>query len=103
MNQPLIVVSPAYYSLVSEFKVSWLTCQKLISKIESARSNSDGDRNVEIGNNAIEAKNFSIKKQFFLGCQKAGMGPDDADIICSAMDLPLTLDFGLRNKVISVL
>ena len=46
MKQPLIVVSTKNYGLASEFKVSCLTCQKLISKIESARSNSDEDRNM---------------------------------------------------------
>jgi len=93
MKQPLIVVSTKNYGLASEFKVSCLTCQKLISKLEPARSNSNGDRNDEIRNNAIEAKHFSINKQFILGCHEAGMGPADADIICSAMNLPLTFGF----------
>jgi len=34
MKQPLIVVSTKNYGLASEFKVSCLTCQKLISKLE---------------------------------------------------------------------
>ena len=68
MKQPLIVVSTKNYGLASEFKVSCLTCQKLISKLEPARSNSNGDRNDEIRNNAIEAKYFPINKQFILGC-----------------------------------
>ena len=70
MKQPLIVVSTKNYGLASEFKVSCLTCQKLISKLEPARSNSNGDRNDEIGNSAIEAKVFSINKQFILGFTK---------------------------------
>jgi len=77
------------HGLASEFKVSCLTWQKLISNFESARSNSNGDRNDEIRNNAIEAKYFSINKQFILGCHEAGIGPADVDIICSTMNLPL--------------
>ena len=34
----------------------------------------------EIGNNAMEAKDFSINKQFIFGCHKAGMGLANADI-----------------------
>ena len=34
MKQPLIVVSPKDYGLASDFKVSCLTCQKLISKLD---------------------------------------------------------------------
>ena len=71
MNQPLIAaISTENYNLTtSEFSVSCLTCQKLISKLESARSNSNvGYRNDEIRNNATEAKQFSINKQFILDC-----------------------------------
>ena len=67
-----------------------LTSQKLISKLESARTNSNGDRYNEIINHAIEAKHFSINKQFILGCHEAGMVLADANIICSAMNLPFT-------------
>jgi hypothetical protein len=66
INQPLIVaISTENYNLTtSEFSVSCLTCQKLISKLESARSNSNaGYRNDEIRKNATEAKQFSINKQ----------------------------------------
>ena len=89
-KKPLIAVSTKNYGLASEFKVSCLTCQKLISNFESARSNSNGDRNDELRNNAIEAKHFPINKQFILCCHEAGMmGLADVDIICSAMNLPL--------------
>jgi L-rhamnose isomerase len=83
MKQPLIVVSfnnettfdcclYKNYGLASEFKVSCLTPrQKLISALESVRSNSNGERNDEIRNNAIEAKQFSINKQFILGSPEA--------------------------------
>jgi hypothetical protein len=93
MKQLLIVVSTKNYGLAREFKVSCLTCQKLISKLKSARSNSDGDRNDEIRNNSIEAKHFTLNKQFIFGCHEVGMGLADADIICSAMNLPLTFGF----------
>ena len=94
MNQPLIAVSTQNYGLASEFKIYViLTRQKLISKNESARSNSNGYRNDEIRNNAIEAKEFSINKQFIFGGHKAGMGPANADIICSAINL-VSLTFG---------
>jgi hypothetical protein len=79
-----------------------LTCQKLISKIESSRSNSDGDRNDVIRNNSIEAKVFSINKQFILGFHEAGMGPADTDISAPQWTFHLPLDFGLQ-KVISVM
>ncbi len=103
MNQPLIVVSTKNYGFASQLKVSCLTsCQKLISKIESARSNSNGDRNDEIGNSAIEAKVFSINKQFILGFHEAGMGPADTDISAPQWTFHLPLDFGLQ-KVISVM
>ena len=32
---------------------------------------------------------FAINNMFVLGCHKAGMGPVDADIICSSLSLPL--------------
>ena len=37
---------------------------------------------------------FSIIKKIILGCHKPRMGPADADIICSAMNLPCTSTFG---------
>ena len=71
-----------------------MTRQKLfISKLESARSNSNGYRNDEIRSDAIEAKDFSINKQFIFGGHKAGMGLANANIICSAINL-VSLTFG---------
>ena len=32
---------------------------------------------------------FAINNMFVLGCHEAGMGPVDADIICSSLSLPL--------------
>ena len=64
----------------------------MISKFESARRNNIED-NGEVTNKEIEAKRFSINKQFILGCHKAGMGLGDANIICSAMNLSLAFGF----------
>ena len=93
-NQPLIVVSSETYGLASAVKIACLTCQKRGTKLESARSNNDDndeDHGAEI--KKIEAKHFAINQQFILGCHKAGMGPGDADIVCSAMNLPIAVGF----------
>jgi hypothetical protein len=70
-----------------------LTCQKQVAKLESARSNNDEDEdNGEI--NKREARHIAINLQFILGCQESGLGPGDADIVCSAMNmLPLAVQF----------
>jgi hypothetical protein len=78
--------------LARKFEISCFTCQEIISKLESARSNNFED-NGEATKKKIEAKEFSINKQFILGCHEAGMGPGNADVICSAMNLPLTFGF----------
>ena len=69
-------------------KITCLTCQKQVAKLESARScNNEDEDHGEIKKK--EAKQFAINQQFILGCHEAGLGPDDADIVCSAMNLPL--------------
>ena len=61
----------------------------MIAKLESARSDNTKD-NGEITNKEIEAKHFSINQQFILGCHEEEFsGPGDADIIFSAMNLPI--------------
>ena len=66
--QPLIVVSSETYGLASAVKITCLTCQKQVAKLESARSNNIEEENGEVTNKEIEAKQFSINKQFILGC-----------------------------------
>ena len=60
--------------LASEIQITCPTCEKMIAKLESPRSNSTKG-NVEITNKEIEAKHFSINQQFILGCHEAGLGP----------------------------
>ena len=64
----------------------------MIAKLESPRSDSTKG-NGKITNKEIEAKHFSINQQFILGCHEAGLGPGDADIICSAMNLPIPVGY----------
>ena len=90
--QPLIAVSSENLGLASKIQITCLTCQKVIAKLESARSDNTKD-NGEITNKEIEAKHFSINQQFILGCHEAGLGPGDADIICSAMNLPIPVGY----------
>ena len=90
--QPLIVVSSETYGLASAVKITCLTCQKQVAKLESARScNNEDEDHGEIKKK--EAKQFAINQQFILGCHEAGLGPGDADIVCSAMNLPLAVGF----------
>ena len=73
-------------------KITCLTCQKQVAKLESARScNNEDEDHGEIKKK--EAKQFAINQQFILGCHEAGLGPGDADIVCSAMNLPLAVGF----------
>ena len=67
-KKPLILLSSENFGLASEFEVSCFTCQEMISKLESARSNNIEEENGEVTNKEIEAKQFSINKQFILGC-----------------------------------
>jgi hypothetical protein len=90
-------VSAENFGLSSEIQIVCLTCQKVISKLESTRSKNAED-NVEITNKEIEAKTFSINKRFILGCHEAGMGPGNADIICSAMNLPIPVGYWSRMQ-----
>ena len=64
----------------------------LPKKLESARScNNEDEDHGEIKKK--EAKQFAINQQFILGCHEAGLGPGDADIVYSAMNLPLAVGF----------
>ena len=64
----------------------------MLSKLESAISNNDeDDDHGEI--RKIEAKHFAINQQFILGCHEDALGPGDADIVYSAMNLPLAVGF----------
>ena len=91
--QPLIGVSSENYGLASAIKITCLTCQKQVAKLESARScNNEDEDHGEIKKK--EAKQFAINQQFILGCHEAGfLGPGNADIVCSAMNLPLAVGF----------
>ena len=42
-KQPLIIVLSETYGLASTIKITCLTCQKQVAKLESARSNNDDD------------------------------------------------------------
>ena len=75
--QLLIVVSSENLGLASKIQITCLTCQKVIAKLESPRSDSTKG-NGEITNKEIEAKHFSINQQFILGCHEAGLGPGDS-------------------------
>ena len=75
--QLLIAVSSENLGLASKIQITCLTCQKVIAKLESPRSDSTKG-NGEITNKEIEAKHFSINQQFILGCHEAGLGPGDS-------------------------
>ena len=62
--QPLSVVSSENFVLASEIQSICLTCQKVIAKLESARSDNTKD-NGEITNKEIEAKTFQSTNSFF--------------------------------------
>ena len=73
-------------------KITCLTCPKQVAKLESARScNNEDEDHGEMKKK--EAKQFAINQQFILGCHEAGLGPGYADIVCSAMNLPLAVGF----------
>ena len=74
-------------------------CQKeQDAQLESARSNNNDD-NGEISLQKKRAKNFEINQQFILVCHEAGMGPGNADIVCSEMNLPLAVGFWLPGTI----
>ena len=61
--QPLIIVSSENLGLASEIQITCLTCQKVIAKLESARSDSTIDNDSKITNKEIGAKRSSINKK----------------------------------------
>ena len=78
--------------MASAVKITCLTCQKQVAKLEPARSNNDGDDEDHGEIKKIEARHFAINQQFILGCHEARMVPGDSDI-CSAMNFPLVVVF----------
>ena len=89
--QPLIVVSLETYGLACAVKITCLTRQKQVAKLESARScNKEDEDHGKIKKK--EAKQFAINQQFIL-CHEAGLGPGDVDIVYSSMNLPLAVGF----------